>query len=287
MHRMIRVRVLTVVVGVLVAAAACTIPPKLRPGDPGISYMALGDSFTAGTSMPTQDGSLCGRSDHNYARLTAAELGAEEFRDVSCGGATTVSLTSSFLFEPPQLDALHTGVDVVTMGMGGNDIGFADILLSCIDFLGFQLPCTPKFTPNGVDVVHDRIVATAPKIASSIEQIHTRAPNADIYIVGYPNILADTGNGCYPAQPLLAADVPYLRGKHKELNAMLETQAQANGATYIDWYQASIGHDACQALPTRWVEGWNTVVDSFPVHPNQYGHAGATAIMSPPIESRL
>ena len=46
--------------------------------------------------------------------------------------------------------------------------------------------------------------------------------------------------------PIGFGDVAYLRATEQELNAMLATQAAANGATLVDWYKASIGHDACK-----------------------------------------
>jgi hypothetical protein len=45
-----------------------------------------------------------------------------------------------------------------------------------------------------------------------------------------------------------------VRSKHVELNAMLATQAAANGATVVDVYGASGGRDACAGSGTRWVE---------------------------------
>ena len=47
--------------------------------------------------------------------------------------------------------------------------------------------------------------------------------------------------------PITDGDVPYVRAKEKELNAMIAAQAAANGAQLLDWYTASIGHDAVQA----------------------------------------
>ena len=77
--------------------------------------------------------------------------------------------------------------------------------------------------------------------------IYTDAPNARVLVVGYPAIVPNTGDGCWPVVPIAFGDVPYLRGVEKELNAMLATEAAANKATYVDTYTASIGHDACEA----------------------------------------
>lgn len=102
---------------------------------------------------------------------------------------------------------------------------------------------------GGVDEISQRIAATAPKVASVIQGVHTRAPAARVFVVNYAAILPDSGNlGCWPQVPLAFSDMPWLRSKQKELNAMLGEQAGANGATVVDSYTASIGKDAANPV---------------------------------------
>jgi GDSL-like Lipase/Acylhydrolase family len=68
--------------------------------------------------------------------------------------------------------------------------------------------------------------------------------------------------------------VPYLRGIELKLNRMLAAVAAANGATYVDTYTASIGHDACQAPDKKWVEGLVPTSVAAPFHPNALGEKG-------------
>jgi hypothetical protein len=75
--------------------------------------------------------------------------------------------------------------------------------------------------------------------------------------------------------PMGYGDVPYLRSKERELNAMLVAQAAAGGATLADWYRASIGHDACEDPSTRWVEPVLPANPAAPIHPNLAGMQGA------------
>ena len=93
-------------------------------------------------------------------------------------------------------------------------------------------------------------------------------------VVNYAAILPETGSGCWPQVPLAYADVPYLRAKQKALNAMLQTAAANNGATYVDDYTASIGKDACRSSGTRWVEPLVPGNAAAPFHPNARGMAG-------------
>ncbi len=98
------------------------------------AYVALGDSFTAGPLIPNQTGKPegCARSDRNYPALVAQSIRPSGFRDVSCSSARTTHMTrpqrvpneDSPQQNPPQFAALAPDIRLVTVGIGGNDIGF-------------------------------------------------------------------------------------------------------------------------------------------------------------------
>ena len=273
----------------VVAITAPTVAGAAPRQVPPTSYVALGDSFTAGPLIPNQQTNPLGclRSDRNYPHLIAGATGTQAFRDVSCSGADTNDLYSEQGVtpgpNPPQLNALDSNTRVVTMGMGGNDIGFSGIIEDCVSVLPFGSPCRDQYTAGGVDQLSVRIAQTAPKIAAGIQAIRARSPQARILIVGYPTILPDTGSGCWPSMPMAWNDVPYIRAKHKELNAMLATQSAANGATYVDVYTPSIGRDACKSSSVRWVEPIIPANAAAPVHPNARGMQG----MAVAVQARL
>jgi lysophospholipase L1-like esterase len=248
-------------------------------------YVALGDSYTSGPLIPVQQGTppLCFRSDHNYPSLVAQALHPAALRDVSCSGAATRDMTQpqplpspSLPLEsnPPQLDALTPEATLVTVGIGGNDIGFGSIVVTCaalspLDPLG--APCQQHYTAGGVDQIAQAIGATAPRIASVLAGIHQRSPRATVLLVGYLDILPASGPGCYPLVPVAAGDVAYLNRIEQDLNGMLARQASTGDAAYVDAYTPSIGHDVCQLPGTRWVEGILPTSPAFPVHPNELG----------------
>jgi lysophospholipase L1-like esterase len=103
-------------------------------------YIALGDSYAAGDGIPTQFNvaSGCGRSSHSYPVLVAGHLGlnASQYRDVSCSSAKIADLTApqstGSATDPPQLSALSADATLVTLGIGGNDLGFRGILTRCV-----------------------------------------------------------------------------------------------------------------------------------------------------------
>jgi hypothetical protein len=256
-------------------------------GPPGASgpprYVSLGDSYTAGPLVPDQTGSPVGclRSTHSYPFLVAAGTGAATFTDVSCQGATTANMTHSQSVplgtNPPQDNALSAGTTLVTLQVAGNNIGFSDIIIHCTTLSltnPFGSPCKSHYTSGGTDQLLAKINATAPKVAADLQRIHADAPNARLFLVGYPAILPNSGNGCWPLVPIAFGDVPYLRGVEKALNSMLASVAAANHTTFVDTYTASIGHDVCQAPGTKWVEGLIPTSPAAPFHPNQLGEQG-------------
>jgi hypothetical protein len=248
------------------------------------NYVALGDSYAAGPVIPNQIAPLgCLKSDHNYAHLAAPSIGLP-LRDPSCSGATTADMTNPQETElgtnPPQFNSLDGETTRVSLTIGGNDIGFSEIALSCVTINPFSTPCKDKYDSGGKDQIAERIAATAPKVAAVLQGIHSRSPAAKVFVVNYAAIFPETGFGCWPQMPIGFGDVPYLRAKEKELNAMLATQAASNGATVVSWYNASIGHDACKGTSTRWVEPVVPTNPAAPIHPNERGMQGAATILA-------
>lgn len=267
-----------------VVLAACLLgtmaAPALAAGPD--RYVALGDSYTSGPGIPNQtpESGACRRSDHNYPHLVAAGLGAVRFTDVSCAGATTAAMAEpqplpGGLTNRPQFDALGPDVGLVTVGIGGNDVGFAELAVTCaaLSFL-FPLgaPCRHHYTRHG-DEVGARLTAAAPRVAAVLAGIRRRAPAARILVVGYPVILPAAGAGCWPLMPIAIGDVAWLRSVEAQLNTLLAEAAAAAGATFVDTYTSSVGHDVCRLPGRKWVEGFVPTAPASAVHPNGLGMA--------------
>lgn len=273
------------IVVLLVAAVVVALPGVAHAKAPTGRYVALGDSYTSGPLIPTQVDLNCVRSNRNYPALTAAAIGSSAFVDVSCGGATTDDILYAGngtlgIPVPAQITAVTTATALVTIGIGGNDIGFSDIITTCAESSvssPFGTPCKNRYTAGGTDQLQARIAATAPKVAAVLQAVRAKAPSAKIAVVGYPAIVPDSGYGCWPVVPIAFGDVPYLRGVEKSLNAMLASTAAANGASFVDTYTPSIGHDACQGSGSRWVEGLVPGTSAAPFHPNAAGERGMAA----------
>jgi hypothetical protein len=276
-------QLLLLLVSALVALALFAVAAA---GARAANYVALGDSYAAGPLIPNPVLPLgCLKSDHNYPHLAAPGIGLT-LRDASCSGATTVDMTNPQNVEPdgpnpPQFNSLDASTTVVSLTIGGNDIGFSEVAESCITLNPFSHPCLDKYDAGGVDQLKARIEATAPKVAAVLAGIKARSPSAKIYVVNYPAIFPETGFGCWPQMPIGFQDVPYLRQTEQGLDAMLATQSALNGATLVNWYNASIGHDACKSSSTRWVEPLVPGELAAPIHPNKAGmQGGANALLA-------
>jgi hypothetical protein len=258
--------------GLAAVLSAFVLSPALASAT--TSYVSLGDSYTSGPLiLPPAPGAPldCLQSARDYSHLTAATLGLA-LHDVSCSGATTENLTTTAQYpdQPPQFDALSSATQVVSVGIGGNDNGlFLDTLLTCAAedlVFPFGTPCKDTYGSK----LAAEIVADGPVIGAALQQIHVLSPSAQVFVVGYPDILPQSGN-CWPTVPLTTGDVAYLNGVEQELDAMLSSEAAANGASFVNTYTPSIGHDACKKLGTRWVEPVLPESDAFSVHPNEKG----------------
>ncbi|WP_028932207.1 SGNH/GDSL hydrolase family protein [Pseudonocardia spinosispora] len=272
----------------MVVAATCVGLAALTPGvsfadtGPEISgrYVSLGDSYVAGPLIPLQTGtpSGCLRSDHNYPSLVRTGVHSSQFQDVSCSGATTKEMTSPQAVtggsNPPQLTAVTKDTGLVTLGIGGNDIGFADIIKNCAvksPSKPLGAACKDYYNQGGRDQLAERIEATAPKVAAVLDQITKRAPDAKVLVVGYPTILPAKGPGCFPVVPFSPGDVAWLREVQGQLNDMLADEADRTDAEFVDTARSSVGHDVCQLPGTKWVEGLVPTSPAAPVHPNALG----------------
>jgi lysophospholipase L1-like esterase len=283
------VRRLGTITALVTAAVVVGLPTNASAAPPSGRYVALGDSFTSGPLIPTQVDLNCVRSNRNYPSLLAAAIPSSSFADVSCGGAKTDDILNPGngqlgITVPPQINAVNASTALVTVGIGGNDIGFSSIISNCAeDSLSnpFGSPCRDRYTAGGTDELRARIAATAPKVATVLQRVRAAAPSARVVVIGYIAILPDTGFGCWPTVPVAFGDVPYLRGVQKALNSMLAATAGANGATYVDVYTPSIGRDACKSSSVRWTEGLIPGNSAAPFHPNAAGERGMfNAIMA-------
>jgi lysophospholipase L1-like esterase len=236
--------------------------------------VSIGDSYTSGPGIepysPTAP-AKCGQSQLNYPHLVASALKLA-LTDVSCGGATTADETESqFEGQPPQDDALSGSTEVITVGMGGNDGGlFGTLLNGCTQIDTFEgrpgkAPCKAQYEK----FVAETFAADKPAQEAAIDHIKELSPLAKVFVVGYPEITP--AHGHCSAFPWYEGDLKWFRSVSKLGNKMIKAGAKAHGATFVDTFKQSIGHNACQPAGTRWVEPLVGSLTGVPAHPNATG----------------
>ena len=244
---------LVVVFGLVVGAAAAPCNPTAT-----LEYVAMGDSYSSGVGLPDATGECNRSTGYNYPNRIQQDQGFGSFTDVSCSGAKTEHFsTAKNDSSPPQFDALSDTTDVVTFTIGGNDLGFTSILAIC----ALMDDCRDAYGGPGMPKLTAKIAGSVgDSIQQAMEDSAGHAPNADIFVLGYPDLLPATPTGstweqsCEPTSLFISdAERNDLRQVQAALNAEIELRVDAAGARvhYVDTYTPSIGHDACSSDP--WV----------------------------------
>lgn len=256
----------------------------------GARYVAMGSSFASGSGVAPYDPAAparCQRSMENYARQLARKH-ALTLVDVTCGGATTAHILGPWNELPPQVDALTPDTALVTVTIGGNDIGYIGGLIagSCGAIpdsgpsFGAQPLCRmiaagrrsgaalPTATEDGW-----RKVETA--LNGIVQEIRRRSPRARIIFVDYLTVLPE---GALCAQtPLSPQAAETGRATAARLARLTADVARRNGAEVLPASELSRKeHSACAAAP--WMAGFIPPAESrsfVPYHPNL---AGMTAV---------
>ena len=164
-----------------VASQSETLPP-------GSQYVSIGSSYAAGYEIQPQEpgAGACGRSLLDYPHLVAAKLHLQ-LDDVSCGGAVIAdALRQSEGANPPQIDAVTSQTRLVTMTIGGNDVGYIGTAIACGQP---DSTCTATSNPAQIDAAFQALPNTLTRL---IQAVRTKAPTAIIVLVTYPRLVAPT-----------------------------------------------------------------------------------------------
>jgi lysophospholipase L1-like esterase len=237
-------------------------------------YVALGDSYTAGAGIPPGDLTGCYRSRRNYPHHIDDRLDTrrkDELQDASCGAATTASVenaqTTFTSTNPPQLSAVDDHTDLVTVSLGVNDAGLAQLLYAC----GALAPSDPAGAPCETSfntAQGNSLLTNMPAVGEGVERVlglvKAQAPHARVLLVGYPQLVPPTG--MCAQLPFAAGDYAYVRTFFTTLDATMEMAAARAGVDYVDVLKASRGHDVC-AGSEAWVDGVVATGRAMAYHP--------------------
>ena len=250
------------------ALAGLLTPLLLQPAQAAApAYVALGDSYSSGTGTRSyiNDGTTCQRSTSAYPSLIAAARGyALNFR--ACSGAKIPDVTNT------QLSALTSATGYVSISVGGNDAGFADVLTTCAQ------PWWASNCDGAINTAQSFINNTLPsRLTTLYADIRNRSPYAKVVVVGYPRIF--NGEDCNAFTWFSPAEEARLNQTADLLNSRLASAASAAGFSFADPTSRFVGHAVCDA--DEWINGLSSPI-SESYHPKVTGHAnGYTPTVSP------
>ncbi|MFD7508885.1 GDSL-type esterase/lipase family protein [Streptomyces sp. NPDC059853] len=184
--------------------------------------VAMGDSYSSGegagdysvvsdnnrASQNSWNG--CRRSDNAWARKATLRGQSQnigiladrndpdlDFQFIACSGARASQMQSGDPLtwgwdgqfrEKSQVDSgvLDENTTLVALTLGGNDANFSTVVQDCV---------TPFSTCTDSELMRQYIRQAVPNTKETIRQIHRKAPNAQIRVLGYPRLFS-AENGC-------------------------------------------------------------------------------------------
>lgn len=247
--------------GAAAVALIVTVSPSATAGSN--DYVALGDSFSAGTGTRYKVDS-CYRSPYGYPVLLATQQGlALDYQ--ACSGATTADVSAN------QLGTLSGDTDYVTMTIGGNDVGFADVITECA-LPGWISNCTGAINA-GYTILNTQLPT---RYSTLFATIGDKAPNATIIVGGYPRLF--NGRDCNWATFFSGTEMSKLNKATDDLDALIKTRTEAAGFTYVDPRAPFVGHAVCDSA--EWINGLSIPIEES-YHPNRSGNLAYRDVFSP------
>ncbi|MGV9410092.1 SGNH/GDSL hydrolase family protein [Nocardia sp. NPDC003693] len=307
-----------------VALLAVTVPNagvgRADPAPEGKTLVVLGDSYAANPACdavlvkcvdPEKTGlASCLRGPTSWPVELAARLrlGAEDFTNNSCSGSSidTGPTTSTgeevrgrdgYTLAQQTLNAAQSGsfgsrTAVVAIQMGFNDswprdatlAPAANMVFTCV--FNVVQGCDENAVAEGRWPDPDAVngAAYADRIRKVVDFVKYYAPNAQVLLVGYPEVLAESDTAwCFDAFGAVRWVQPQARAMVEFWNRLQSAQRDAAallGIGFVDVLQATAGHGLCSADPwyTNYLDPRSTL-SGLPFHPTPPGDAAvATAV---------
>ena len=246
-------------------------------------YVAIGSSMAAGPGIrPDAPGApwRAGRSARNYAHLVAEEVGLD-LVDVTYSGATTAHvLNERQNGAPPQVSALDGSESLVTITIGGNDVGYVPLLIAAgVPRAARLVPLVGRRLRELLDRdARDRALADAADSLRKVARVvRRRSPQARVLFVDYLTLLPPAGQ---QAPPMSETDADLGRHVAKTLERLTAGAAVETGCDIVKAGEASREHHAWSSHPWTTRFGFPLPGRPAPLHPNAAGMRAVARLVS-------
>ncbi|MBB1254894.1 SGNH/GDSL hydrolase family protein [Streptomyces sp. OF3] len=256
--RVPRFLTISAAVAALLALPAFTGTAAASTDAAAVNYVAVGDSYSSGVGAGSYDSGSgdCKRSNRAYPVLWKNANSPASFHFTACSGARTNDVVNN------QLGPVNSATTLVSVSVGGNDAGFADVMTTCV--LQGESACVRKSEearayarntlPGRLDTVYNAIKG--------------KGPNARVVVLGYPR-LYKLGGSCWAG--LSERSRAALNAAADELNEVTAKRAADHGFTFGDVRPTFTGHELCSGDP--WLRSV-TIPLNESYHPNAAGQSG-------------
>ncbi|MCP9959549.1 MULTISPECIES: SGNH/GDSL hydrolase family protein [Streptomyces] len=224
-----------------------------------VDYVALGDSYSSGVGAGAYDSAsgTCLRTPRAYPALWAAANAPSSFAFTACSGARTTDVTAN------QLGPLNSGTDLVSLTVGGNDAGFADVMTTCVT--QSEATCIQR-----VNTAKSYVDTTLPgRLDTVYRAIRGKAPSARVVVLGYPRFYQLNGT-CIAG--LTENERSAINGAADHLNAAIARRAAGHGFVFGSVVPTFTGHEICSGASWLHSVNWLNMTESY--HPTAAGQSG-------------
>ena len=252
-----RVRIILVP---LLLAAVCTLLLGVTSASAStVNYVALGDSYSSGVGAGsyTTDSGSCLRSTKAYPQLWANAHGPSSLVFAACSGAKTTDVTAN------QLAALTGATSLVSISVGGNDVGFSDVMLTCVVY-------GTNACVAAVNTAENTARTSLPGWLDTVyNNIRSHAPSARVVVLGYPRFYHDV----WYCIGLSSTSRNKINEGADVLDTVISAAASRHGFAFADVRSAfANGHEICDSGSWLHSVDWSNLTQSY--HPTASGQSG-------------
>ncbi len=202
-------------------------------------YVALGDSYSSGDGNPPYSSAPCRRSDAAWPN-TAVSPSVVLTKNLACSGARIEQLSSSWPEKGEEAQILAAAAlqpDVVSLTIGGNDLGFSTVLADCF--------VSPGCDADGTLA---EVRARLPRLGDQLADVYRTLKDetaAHVVVVGYPRIFPTTKP--HNCAWLSERERKALNGVALQVDDTLRQAAAKAVVDYVSVLGVLAGHELCTA----------------------------------------